>query len=184
MSGTVVFNERKRKHNLLIRELLTVVLLLAYALLLLYCLRESDWGPLALVRQNLFLTFCLNMGGMLCCLLYIEQRMDLFLRGDPVLENPESMEQLKQVLRTEMYLTIPAFLMTGNAIGTGIGILAYYDLLKGGLVLVIWFFSMPLLSWCSHTQKKIYQIECKNRNLEPELELLIKNWSTRIFPNF
>ena len=184
MSSTGIIKTKRRRKNHVIRVLMVQVVLLAYTIVFLYFLHQSRWGPFAVVRQNLFLVFCLNMGGMLFCMLYNEQRMDRFLRDYPALGDREGMERLKPILRTHMYLGVLALLMTGNSLGTGLGIFIEKEFLQGFIVLGTWLLSLPLLTWCSHTENKMYQIQCTNQNLEPEVELLIKDWSTRIFPNF
>lgn len=184
MAGYPVSKEKKRTKHDLSGNVFAWVLQLAYAVCIFYFIETDPSGIFIPIKRSLLFLFFLCYGILFCVTLYIEQRMDLFLREIPFLESREMLERLKPLLRMHMYVAVLVLFLGGNVLVFSFLVYVNGNLIQSALVFLFCLILMPVSIWTARTEKKFFSIECKDHRFDNELDLLIKNWSTHVFPNF
>jgi len=102
-----------------------------------------------------------------------------FLARFPAIQNQESMDALKVIVRTNMFCTLMLiFLMV-------LGFLSWFLVVNDGNIpakifaMLLVFFTLFLFSIYSECEKRVKNIECLNKNYEDELESVLHCWFYR-----
>jgi hypothetical protein len=130
---------------------------------------------------RLFLVFEL---GTVLLLIYNKTLLSKYLEKNPVVATSSALEELKPVIRTNMYSSLCGFLFLGMTSLTAIVTILNYPPLVAGLVVI----ASVATIWCTQQYKpyeeRLKQIPCDNEILEPELTKLLNTWQHKALPDF
>jgi len=143
-----------------------------------------ETGVFSYVRENSFELFVVCQAVLVALAIYNKKQLDTFLNDFPSIDDSQALEELKPILRTNVYSALFSVLFLGVGIFAGIVTLMTQGLVKGGLVAVIYLTVMGLIQLLSRTEERAKQIECSAEDLEVELNSILKCWLEKPLPNF
>ncbi|ABD79967.1 hypothetical protein [Saccharophagus degradans] len=168
----------------IILPLSIAMVILIYAAYIFLHTTNAELGALAYVKTVSFEVFILCDVGIVLLILYNKKLIDIFLLEHPTIENKQSLERLKPIVRTNMYSSL--FLLLFLALGSLTAIMAIlnHDLIKGVIVAILSVITAIIINWYNPSERKVKHIETEDEQLEKELNAILQCWMHKPFPNF
>lgn len=164
---------------------LSVIMVIAiYAGYVFLYATDTETAFLAYLKGISFEIFLLCEAGMVSIILYNKRKLDQFLRHFPVIDSSEGLNQLKPIVRTNMYssLFMILFLFLGSL--TAIMSILNHGATEGLLVAALSVATAILIRWYNPAEQKLKNIECADEVLEVELNGILQCWMHKAFPDF
>lgn len=161
-----------------------ILVVLIYAGYIFFYATSEETGLFAYLKSISFEVFLLCEVGIVSLILYNKKQLDNFLYNYPSIDNRNSLECLKPIVRTNMYssLFMLIFLSLGSL--TAIMSILNHGLVKGILVVILSLSVAKLINWYNSSEQKIKYIGCSDESLEKELNDILQCWLHKPFPNF
>lgn len=146
--------------------------------------RSVETGIFEIIKNYSFEIFLLCQAGFLFSLFYSKIKLEGFLSKHPVISTGASLELLKPILRTNMYLALinMFFMFLGSL--AAIMTIANHSLMKVITVSVLFIFTNRMMKLYKPVEEKTKQIKCTDRTLNSELESILNCWLHKAKPNF
>jgi hypothetical protein len=168
----------------LVTPLSVLMVILIYAGYAYFFFTTEQTGKLIYFTAISFEIFVASQIAMMFLTILARKQLDGFLARHPVISDQVSLERLKPVARTNMYLALTHLLLLGLGSLTAImSILNYGGMISlavVGITLVV----AKVSKWSSGSEERLKQIECTDAKLEEELTGIFHCWQHKPFPNF
>jgi hypothetical protein len=113
-----------------------------------------------------------------------KDKVDSFLKKHPEIRHRRALEELKPIIRTNMYSAL--FTIVFLALGTLTAIMTILNetYVMGVIAAVLCVAAAKAMSWYSPSEEALKQIECLDPDIEEELDLMLQCWLHKALPNF
>jgi magnesium-transporting ATPase (P-type) len=160
------------------------MVVLIYFGYVLYFFNFQESGAVSFLKSISFEVFMLCQIGIVFTIFYNKKLLDSFFGEHPAINNRQALEQLKPIVRTNMYSSLFSMFFIGLGALTAIMSILNHGFVKGVLVAMLSIAASGLMKWYSTSEENIKQIECADPALEIELKKIFDCWLHKPFPNF
>lgn len=122
--------------------------------------------------------------GMMTMIFHNKKKVDSFLEKYATIDSRGSLEELKPIIRTNMYSAL--FTVIFLALGTLTAIMTIVNdtYIMGFVAAALCVGAAKAINWYNPSEQDLKQIKCTDPELENELELIFKCWLHKALPNF
>jgi len=143
-----------------------------------------DQGFLSLISEISFEALVLSEVGILSVIVHNKGKVDLFLKKHPVINSRAAVDELKPILRTNMYSALLTLVLLAIGSLSTIMTIVNDTYLMGIIAAGLCVAAAVAINWYNPSEQKLKQIECPNSELEKELEEIFECWFHKALPNF
>lgn len=144
----------------------------------------QDSGIFDLIKLISFELFVLCEVGIFSAIIYNKFKIDSFLNKYRMIDSKEAIEDLKKIVRTNMYSALFTLAFLGLGSLTAIMSILNLGAVKGFVVALLSIAAMVAMRWYNKSEENIKQIECSEESFEIELKSIFNCWLHKAFPNF
>jgi hypothetical protein len=149
-----------------------------------YFFNVQESGAVSFFKKISFEVFLLCQIGIVFTIFYNKKLLDSFFCEHPIINNRQALEELKPIVRTNMYSSLFSMFFIGLGALTAIMSILNHGIVKGVLVAMLSIAASGLVKWYSSSEENIKQIDCADPLLEVELKKILDCWLQKPFPNF
>lgn len=168
----------------LIVPLSVVMVIVIYAVYVFFYANNMDLGFFDYLKNISFEVFLLCEVGTISLLIYNKSTLDRFLSKHPTIQDKQTLETLKSIIRTNMYSALFVLFFLGLGSLTAIMSILNHGAIKGIIVAVFSLAAMVIINWYNRSEEKVKHTECLNDELEVELNSMLQCWLHKPFPDF
>jgi hypothetical protein len=160
-----------------------MVIIIHFGYIFLYA-SGIDQGFLSSVSEVSIEVLALSEIGIISMLFHNKGKVDSFLKKHPKINSRAAINELKPILRTNMYSSLLALFLLAIAVLSAI-MTVIHDTFVMSLIAVALVVSVSAaFRWYKPSEQKLKQIECTNSELEKELEEIFECWLNKALPDF
>ncbi len=144
----------------------------------------TDQGILTPLIGYSFETLVLCEAGMLSMIFHNKKIVDSYLSTYQEIDSRVALEELKPIVRTNMYSSLLTIFFL--AVGTLTAIMTIINdrFYIGVIAAVLCVLTAKAMNWYNPSEQKLKQIPASNEELESELRDILECWLHKAFPNF
>ena len=141
-------------------------------------------GYFAVFIDHAFKLFLMFELGTIVLLMYNKTLVSRFLEQHPSIKSKSALEDLKPVLRTNMYSSLCGFGFLAMTSLTAIMTILNYPVLVATLVVILSVVTIWTMQQYKPYEERLKQIRCDEEQLEQPLNQLLESWQHKALPDF
>ena len=176
-------SQREFKKPLIIPITVVMVVVIHFGYIVL-SVSGVDQGILTYFKSYSFEILVLCEVGMLSMIFHNKKIVDSYLSRYEEIHSREELEELKSIVRVNMYAALLAILFLAIGTLTAVMTIVNDSYLKGVIVAALCTITAKVMKWYTPSEQKLKKIPTSNQELENELKDILECWMHRTLPNF